>query len=111
MRADQTGDEFGEPSRSSTNVEDALARLQRQRSDQELAVLELDNAGLLVAAGKLGSIPFKADRSAGPWHRRCPSPLRLIACASHNELYGCDRDAVDEMNLQCYVGREHESRG
>ena len=40
-----------------------LAGLECERTDQELAVVELNDPGLFIVSGKFGSIAFKADRS------------------------------------------------
>jgi hypothetical protein len=77
LRADQAGDEFGKPSCSGADVEDVLAGLEGERTDQELAVVKLNDPGLFIGAGKFWSIPFKTDRSGRLWHCQCPSPLCL----------------------------------
>jgi hypothetical protein len=45
LRADQAGNEFGQASRPGADVENMLACVQRQGTDQELAVMELNDAG------------------------------------------------------------------
>jgi hypothetical protein len=76
LRADQAGDEFGKPSCSSTDVQDVLGGLDSERANQELAVVKLNDPGLFIVSGQLGSIPLKADRSGGLWH--CQYPSRCV---------------------------------
>ena len=82
VRADQAGDKFGKPSCSGADIEHVLTGLEGKRTDQELAVVKLDDPGPFVVSGQFGSIPFKTDRSGSPWHYQYPSPLQLTACMS-----------------------------
>ena len=50
LRADRAGDEFGKPSCSGADVEDVLAGLEGERTDQELAVVKLNDPGLFIGA-------------------------------------------------------------
>src|SRR6267154_2833382 len=83
LRADQAGDELGKPSCSYADVQDVLAGLDRERTDQELAVVKLNYPGLCIVSGQFGSIPFKADRSGSLRHCQYPSPLCLTVCMSN----------------------------
>ena len=95
------------------DIEHVIAGLERERADQEFAVVELHEPGLLIGPSELGRVLFKADDAASlrqvADHRDRNAVFDGFGVSNERiELYVGARDDVDEMNLHCCGGSEHE---
>jgi hypothetical protein len=95
-----------------------ISGLQRERADQELAVVELQNTRLLIGLSERGCVLYKADgatncdiscSSIAAFAQLAKRRRAHVRCARMTQkLYVGAGDNVDEMNLRCCEGSEHE---